>query len=134
MRNILIAACLTLAGSLAMPQSPQPSDAGQQYGATSVETLKKAFALAMASSDDRDTQDKTKAYILKAWLDYRMIAAAEYEENLHHALDTWYANDKNWRKIPDEAWAKLSERDRGRLKDGVDPELMLSPRGSNATR
>lgn len=48
----------------------------------------------------------------------------QYTENLHRALDSWYANDKDWRKIPPEMWNKLTERDKGRLKDGIDPEMI----------
>ncbi len=49
---------------------------------------------------------------------------AQYTENLHRALDSWYANGKDWSKIPPEMWNKLSERDKGRLKDGIDPETI----------
>ena len=45
-------------------------------------------------------------------------------ENLHQALDAWYANGKDWQKIPQDIWNKLSERDKGRLKDGIDPEML----------
>lgn len=45
--------------------------------------------------------------------------------NLNRALDCWYANGKDWTKIPQEVWSKLSARDQGRLKDGIDPEMGL---------
>jgi len=47
----------------------------------------------------------------------------EVTDSLHRALDYWYANGKDWTKIPPEVWNKLSERDKGRLKDGIDPEI-----------
>jgi hypothetical protein len=54
---------------------------------------------------------------------YQEASKEEVTENLHLALDSWYANGKDWTKIPPETWNKLSERDKGRLKDGIDPEL-----------
>ena len=54
----------------------------------------------------------------------RETGEEKYTENLHRALDTWYANGKDWSKIPPEIWNKLSERDKGRLKDGIDPETI----------
>lgn len=54
---------------------------------------------------------------------YQEASKEEVTENLHRALDSWYANGKDWIRIPPEIWNKLSERDKGRLKDGVDPEL-----------
>jgi hypothetical protein len=54
---------------------------------------------------------------------YREASKEEGTDNLHRALDSWYANGKDWTKIPPATWNKLSERDKGRLKDGVDPEL-----------
>ncbi len=48
----------------------------------------------------------------------------QYTENLHRVLDSWYANSKDWSKIPPDNWNKLSERDKGRLKDGIDPETI----------
>ena len=54
---------------------------------------------------------------------YQEASKEEGTDNLHRALDSWYANGKDWTKIPPAAWNKLSERDKGRLKDGVDPEL-----------
>jgi hypothetical protein len=54
---------------------------------------------------------------------YQEASKEEVTDNLHRALDFWYANGKDWTKIPPETWNKLSERDKGRLKDGVDPEL-----------
>jgi len=54
----------------------------------------------------------------------RDIDEGQYTDNLHRALDSWYANGKDWQKIPPEMWAKLSERDKGRLKDGIDPETI----------
>ena len=48
----------------------------------------------------------------------------QYTENLHRALDSWYANGKDWSKIPSELWSKLTERDKGRIKDGIDPEMI----------
>lgn len=48
----------------------------------------------------------------------------QYTENLHQALDSWYANSKDWTKISPETWNKLNERDKGRLKDGIDPETI----------
>jgi hypothetical protein len=54
---------------------------------------------------------------------YQEASKEEVTDNLHRALDSWYANGKDWAKIPPEIWNKLSERDKGRLKDGVDPEL-----------
>jgi hypothetical protein len=54
---------------------------------------------------------------------YQEASKEEATDNLHRALDSWYANGKDWTKIPPETWSKLSERDKGRLKDGIDPEL-----------
>jgi len=54
---------------------------------------------------------------------YQEESKEQVADNLHRALDSWYANGKDWTKIPPEIWNKLSERDKGRLKDGVDPEL-----------
>ncbi len=54
---------------------------------------------------------------------YQEASKEEVTDNLHRALDSWYSNGKDWTKIPPEIWNKLSERDKGRLKDGVDPEL-----------
>jgi len=51
-----------------------------------------------------------------------------YLENLRRATDAWYANGKNWRKIPADIWNELTETDRGRLRDGVDPGLGASQR------
>lgn|GEM_PF-6585926 len=54
---------------------------------------------------------------------YQEASKEEVTEILHRALDAWYANGKDWTKIPPETWNKLSERDKGRLKDGIDPEI-----------
>ncbi len=54
----------------------------------------------------------------------REIDEEQYTDNLHRALDFWYANGKDWHKILPETWNKLSERDKGRLKDGIDPETI----------
>lgn len=54
---------------------------------------------------------------------YQEASKEEVTENLHRALDSWYANGKDWTKIPPDVWNKISERDKGRLKDGIDPEL-----------
>jgi hypothetical protein len=54
----------------------------------------------------------------------RKTVEEQYSENLHRALDSWYANSKDWSTIPPETWNKLSERDKGRLKDGIDPETI----------
>ena len=54
----------------------------------------------------------------------REIDEEQYTVNLHRVLDSWYANDKDWRKIAPEMRNKLSERDKGRLKDGIDPETI----------
>ncbi|HEY5329366.1 MAG TPA: hypothetical protein VIJ79_05750 [Acidobacteriaceae bacterium] len=43
--------------------------------------------------------------------------------NLHLALDAWYANGKDWQKISPNVWNSLTERDKGRLRDGIDPEI-----------
>lgn len=42
--------------------------------------------------------------------------ATQSTRNLHQALDAWYANGKDWTKIPSDVWSKLPERDKGRLK------------------
>jgi hypothetical protein len=64
----------------------------------------------------------------------REILNREYAESLHKALDAWYMNNKNWRKIPTDLWTQLTERDRGRLKEGIDPELTGAPRRSQPTQ
>ena len=55
--------------------------------------------------------------------EYQKASKEEVTDILHRALDSWYANGKDWTKIPPETWNKLSERDKGRLKDGIDPEI-----------
>lgn len=54
---------------------------------------------------------------------YQETSQQEVIDNLHRALDYWYANGKDWTKIPPEVWNKLAERDKGRLRDGIDPEI-----------
>lgn len=48
----------------------------------------------------------------------------EHIKDLHQALDSWYANGKDWSKIPADMWNRLPEREKGRLKDGIDPETI----------
>jgi len=54
---------------------------------------------------------------------YLETSQQETTNDLHRALDYWYSNGKDWTKIPPDVWNKLSERDKGRLKDGIDPEI-----------
>lgn len=75
---------------------------------------------------DRESKDKTREYIIKRWLQDREIDEADYKESLGHALDSWYANNRDWRKIAPEIWAKLNEADRGRIKLGIDPGLIYA--------
>lgn len=58
-----------------------------------------------------------------------MIAEAEYKENLGRAIDSWYANNRDWRKISPEIWTKLRDADKGRIKLGIDPELTYAVPG-----
>lgn len=74
-------------------------------------------------SADRESKAKVREYMIKRWLEDRAIEEAEHKDNLRQALDSWYANNRDWRKIVPEAWSKLSDADRGRLKLGIDPEL-----------
>jgi hypothetical protein len=48
----------------------------------------------------------------------------QYTENLHRALDSRYANERDWHKIPPDIWNRLTERDNGRSKNGIDPEMI----------
>ncbi|MDR3798430.1 MAG: hypothetical protein P4K93_09770 [Terracidiphilus sp.] len=109
-----IAACSTLARS---------QDASRQSDPISVDQLKRALSMAEADNADKITKQNIRDYIIKKWLDDRTIAAAEYEDNLKRAIDSWYTNDRDWRKIPAEIWAKLRDADKGRLKLSIDPEL-----------
>lgn len=101
----------------------------------SVEQLKSAINNAMADKTmDRETKDKVVEGIIKFWQDNRMIARAAYEENLRYAINLWYANDRDWHKIPIESWDSLSAADQGRLKLGIDPEMQcLAPATAKST-
>lgn len=131
MNKILIPAFLLLGACPAFSQSPPTAPAtpqnvpGTTYNFTTVTQLKQAIAWAIAHIADPETRDQTRDYVIKQWLDNRMITAAGYRDTLNQALDAWYANNNNWRKIPDDTWSQLSERDRGRIKDNIDPELRL---------
>jgi len=96
--------------------------------AITAEQLQKAIALVNASTDLRD--DQKERIIKDMYGRYEQsdkIAHGEYTENLHKALDAWYSNGKNWRKIPSDVWGKLTPRDQGRLKSGIDPEVSSTP-------
>lgn len=91
---------------------------------TEPEQLEKAIAAVNASDATQRVKDGAIRQLRTDYNLAREMKAQKYTENLHHALDAWYANNKNWRKIPKDLWSKLSERDRGRLKNGIDPELV----------
>jgi hypothetical protein len=121
MRKMSLLLCaFTIAACAASARS---QDAAQQSDSISVSQLKRALSMAEADNADNLTKQNVREYIIKKWLDDRTIAAAEYEDNLRSALDSWYTNDRDWHKIPAEIWGKLRDADKGRIKLGIDPEL-----------
>lgn len=103
------------------------------YELTSAVDVKKSIDLTSTIADEVE-RDRTIDYIIKVWRDSRMIAAAEHEENLKLAVDSWYANERDWHKVPAETWAKLRDADKGRLKLGIDPEMQcVAPAPAKAT-
>lgn len=88
------------------------------------DVAKRAIAAAESSDQAKDLKESEIQYIFRVHERARALADEEYRKNLDQGIDAWYANNKNWRAIPKDLWNNLSERDRGRLKDGVDPEMM----------
>lgn len=110
--------------AVAHPQDPLPS---KRSDPGSVDTLKRALAMSDADNTlDDHSRRAIKEYIIQRWFDDRRIAMDENEDNVRRAVDSWYANDRDWRKIPPEIWNKLRAADKGRLKLGIDPEAYLS--------
>ncbi len=119
--TITLIACPLFANSQQQPAEPLHPDPA------AVETVKRALAFI---NSDRASNDSVKRsareYVIKDWLNDRAIAAAEREDNLNAALDCWYANGRDWHKIPVDVWSKLRDADKGRIKLGIDPELSYS--------
>lgn len=77
------------------------------------------------------TDGQKTFYASRAREEYELhhkILVQQYMENLDKVLDAWYANDMNWSKVPNDLWNKLTERDRGRIMNGIDPEIAVRVR------
>lgn len=123
--------CLLLFGTVATAQTA-PSATQQQKGKRdeikTLDQLQKALDEIQAISIIGPEQKSF--YANQARSEYeinRRKSEDAYADDLHKALDAWYANSKNWRKVPDDIWSKLTERDKGRIKDGLDPETLARP-------
>ena len=91
------------------------------------EVLRRSIDFINASDEPDYLKRDTIKYVISQHEQAKRIVDEEYAARLHQAIDAWYANNKNWRKIPNGLWSTLTERDRGRLKDGIDPETLIAP-------
>lgn len=87
--------------------------------------LEKAIQAAQNGPESPQIKKQIIAELEAEHAHYRTIENQKYDDNLGKAVNFWYANSKNWRKIPSDVWAKLNDADKGRLKGGIDPQTIF---------
>jgi len=82
----------------------KPAESKKRF--TDPADLQKAIDSLNASNESDYTKTEGRLLLIERFYKERALADAEYKDNLKKATDAWYANRKNWRKIPPDVSAK----------------------------